>query len=136
MNSNNKLKPYDLVLASFITEIRKAFERRIYGMIALLSGGKGVAVNETAIDFLPHLNSLYIMYAHGISMDTSFKDIAVNKEQILELFQHMDKVRDGIYASAAKHSSGQNREITLEQEQELDKNLDQLLTNLKPLGEA
>lgn len=132
--NNNKLKPYDLVLASFITEIRKSFERRIYGMIAVLSGGKGMAVNEAAIDFLPYLNSLYIMWSHGVGIDTQLKDLAVNKERITELFQHIDQVRDAIY----KESFRQNQppQITLEQEQELDKSLDQLLTNLKPLGEA
>lgn len=127
----NNLKPYDLVLASFITEIRKAFERRIYGMIAILSGGKGIAVNEAAIDFLPYLNSLYTLYAHGIPMDTGFKDIAVNKEQILLLFQHIDRVRDAVYATASREKP----EIPIEEDQ-LEQDFDNLLTNLKPLGEA
>lgn len=127
----NNLRPYDLVLASLITEIRRAFEKRIYGMIALLSGGKGVAVNETAIDFLPHLNSLYIMYSHGIPMDTGFKDIAVNKEQILLLFQHIDRVRDAVYATASREKP----ELPIEEDQ-LEQDFDNLLTNLKPLGEA
>lgn len=131
----SKLKPYDLVLASFITEIRKAFERRIYGMIAILSGGKGIAVNEAAIDFLPYLNSLYTLYAHGVSMDTGFTDIAVNKERLLVLFQHIDQVRDAVYSTAAS-SRGNMPPITAEEEQELDKQIDNLLTNLKPLGEA
>lgn len=126
----NNLRPYDLVLASLITEIRKAFERRIYGMIALLSGGKGVAVNEAAIDFLPHLNSLYILYSHGIPMDTGFKDIAVNREKILILFKHIDQVRDDVYATASRE-----KPASMEEDQ-LEKDFDQLLTDLKPLGEA
>lgn len=129
------LKPYDLVVASLITEIRKAFEKRIYGMIALLSGGKGIAVNERAVDFLPHLNSLYLLYAHGIPMDSGFKDINLNKERILRLFQHIDEVRDAIYTTASSREN-QPQQITPEQEEQLDKSLDQLLTNLKPLGEA
>ena len=131
----NNLRPYDLVLATFITEIRKAFERRIYGMISLLSGGKGVAVNESAIDFLPHLNSLYIMYSHGVSLDSGFTDIAVNKDQLLVLFQHIDQVRDAVYSTAAS-SRGNMPPITVEEERELDEQIDNLLTNLKPLGEA
>ena len=91
------LKPFDLVLASLISEIRKAFERRIWGMISLLAGGKGVAVNESAINFLPHLNSLYILYSHGISLDTGFRDILYNKEQLIALFEHIDRVRNDVY---------------------------------------
>lgn len=126
----NNLRPYDLVLTTFITEIRKAFEKRIYGMIALLSGGKGIAVNESAIDFLPHLNSLYIMWSHGISIDTAFKDIAVNREKILILFKHIDQVRDDVYATASRE-----KPAPMEEDQ-LEKDFDQLLTDLKPLGEA
>jgi len=97
MNDHNNLlnTNYDLLLMTFVEEFKMMLgEGSVFTSMSVLAAAKGIQVNERAVEFLPYIFGLYVLWAHKVPFDSHFKDLSVNKKEIEQLMRAIDFVRD------------------------------------------
>jgi len=95
------MKRFDNLLMTFLRNFQEIYMMRIHDMVIMYAQGKNRQVDKSAVEFLPLLNSLYLLHAHGdeIPDDTVFKDILLSKKDLIKLFKLIDKTREGVTES-------------------------------------
>lgn len=82
-------KPYDMVLHHLMQIQGDAFIQKVYSPVLTLACGRGKPLNTKQMDFIPLLNSLWILRSVGMKIDTEFLNI---KENITEINEVLDQL--------------------------------------------